>query len=704
MTGPVFPKRLKLALAKHYNGNSMEVKEHFYDDDPRRGPADGWTTLPGVDYYFLGNGLIQAAVQVCSGKKGTPLGLLVMDPERFGPKSQALSFDPVSGLRPTILRIEARGRFFSPRPGCVRAAWVEEGGVPAVEVNWRDGELSITETYYCPELGKPRLARVITVRNRAKSSVRVILRTGVSERTLARRAEIPAGKERRFCLEYSLAGRPNRRRVEPAWAPLPRSSAAAGRVWALASRFRSSSSLLDHCYAAALAQLPASIASSGKLDGSIWQYNREWTRDQAMAAIALTFSGRFDLARTMLVRLFRKFVTRTGDTVDSSKRRPAEECELDQNGVLLYALETYMLWTGDMTLLNKCWPKLAAAAEFPLKAKFRHSPSGLLHNRREFWERHAAHGIQDGIELAHQLWVSMGLSSASRMALRLKRNEDSDRWEKAARKLKKAMLSDERFSLVHNGAFIKRRKSNGEVEEEVHPVPGTGLASAVPLFSRGRHLLNPDTSTVLPIAWEFIPPRCLLAGTTLSRVEVLWNQTWRGGGYGRYHVTSEPDSPGPWPFPSLFVARAYLEAGKDAHVWRVLRWLGRAAGSGSGSWFEFYGSRPVPPCPQIGIVPWNWVEMIILFIHHLAGVRPGWTTLRIRPRLLAGVAGYDVNLRLRSSRVILRVRRAVHGARPGFFVDGQFHPFSEDGLHLPYPRRDIRITARLPVRSKKTAH
>lgn len=40
----------------------MEVKEHFYSDDPARGPADAKTTLPGVQYFFLGNGLIQAAV------------------------------------------------------------------------------------------------------------------------------------------------------------------------------------------------------------------------------------------------------------------------------------------------------------------------------------------------------------------------------------------------------------------------------------------------------------------------------------------------------------------------------------------------------------------------------------------------------------------------------------------------------------------
>jgi len=680
----------------------MEVKEHFYDDDPRRGPADGWTTLPGVDYFFIGNGLIQAAVQVCSGKTGTPVGLLIMDPERFGPKSQALSFDPVSGLRPTVLEVEAGGRVFSPRAGRSRAGWVEQDGLPAVEVKWRDGGLSVTEIFYCPDPGKPRLARAITARNNTKGTLRIILRTGVKDRTVGRRSEIPGGRERQFSLEYRLAITQDRRRVELAWSRRPpRSSAAARRVWVLASRFHSSSPLIDHFYASSLVQLPASIASSGKLDGSIWQYNREWTRDQAMAAIALTLSGRFDLAQTVLSRLFSQFVTTAGDTVDSSQRRPAEECELDQNGILLFALETYTLWTGDLTLMKKCWPKLAASAEFPLKANFRHSPSGLLHNRREFWERHAAHGIEDGIEFAHQLWVSMGLSAASRMALFLNRKEKSDRWEKAAGRLKKAMLSDERFSLIQDGAFFKRRKSSGEVQEEVHPLPGTGLADGVPLFSPGRHLLNPDTSTALPIAWEFIPPRCRLAARTLRRIEELWNQSWRGGGYGRYHVSSEPDSPGPWPFPSLFVARAYLEAGEDARVWRVLRWLGKVTGARAGSWFEFYGRRPAPPYPQVGIVPWNWVEMIILFIHHLAGIRPEWTSLRVKPRLLAGVARYDVNLRLRNSRIILRVKSAGHGVKPGFLVDGKFLPYSEEGLLLPYPRNDIRIIARLPLRTKK---
>jgi hypothetical protein len=59
----------------------MEVAEHFYADDPSRGPVDGKTTLEGVDYFFLGNGLVQAAVQVTPAAGATPVGLLVMDPE-----------------------------------------------------------------------------------------------------------------------------------------------------------------------------------------------------------------------------------------------------------------------------------------------------------------------------------------------------------------------------------------------------------------------------------------------------------------------------------------------------------------------------------------------------------------------------------------------------------------------------------------------
>ncbi len=65
----------------------MEVKEHFYADDPTRGPADGKTTLRDVDYYFLGNGRIQAAVQIAPAGDGTPAGLARHGPGAARPQA-----------------------------------------------------------------------------------------------------------------------------------------------------------------------------------------------------------------------------------------------------------------------------------------------------------------------------------------------------------------------------------------------------------------------------------------------------------------------------------------------------------------------------------------------------------------------------------------------------------------------------------------
>ena len=71
----------------------INVKEHIYHDDPNVGPPDVRTELKNVDYYFLGNGLIQAAVQAAPAGDGTPVGLLIMDPERLRKKRDALTMD-----------------------------------------------------------------------------------------------------------------------------------------------------------------------------------------------------------------------------------------------------------------------------------------------------------------------------------------------------------------------------------------------------------------------------------------------------------------------------------------------------------------------------------------------------------------------------------------------------------------------------------
>lgn len=672
----------------------MEVGEHFYADDPARGPADAKTTLGGVDYFFLGNGLIQAAVQIAPAGDGSPIGLLIMDPERLGPKRAALTFDPSDGLAATALSIVDRGRTHAPRSGAVRAGWRRGSADPRVEVSWQSGPYRVTELFFCPDMTSARLVRRISVTRSAAGASKVRLKTGLKGRTIEAGLAFRERAAAPVQIEYRLAGAGGRAAVRLRIAPQAGAGNEAPAYWQNAADCRFHDPLLDRFFAASKFQLRAAVAASGRLDGSIWQYNLEWVRDQSLIALALAMSGQAGLGRTILARLLREFIGDDGAPMDSSRFRPWQESEVDQNGVLLFALESYVNWTGDLDLVSECWDRIAKAADFPLRPVFRHAASGLLLNRREFWERHGAHGLRPGMELAHQLFMVMGLRAAGRLADRIGRPDRAAAWTEAAMDLRKAMLKDPVFSLIENGAFIKRRGPDGRVERAIRPEPASDLPRQAPLFGPGRHLLDPDTSSVLPVVWSFVDPGSPLAARTLASMETLWNQRWSGGGYGRYNVTSEPDSPGPWPFASLFVARAALEAGAPAKARRVLDWLGRVPGSRAASWFEFYGPRPVPPYPQVGIIPWTWAEMITLFVHHLLGVRPGEDFISLQPRLLPGLERMEGELPLRGGRLELRVRRARRGEEPRFESGGRKAAFHRYGFGLELPRKFERIAVR----------
>ena len=672
----------------------MEVAEHFYADDPSRGPVDGKTTLEGVDYFFLGNGLIQAAVQVTPAEGATPVGLLVMDPEKLGPKRTALTFDAESGLKGTSLTLNDGRTALTARGSSARARWVAGRADPRVEVAWRSGGLRVTEVFRCPDPGSPRLLRQVLVAGPGKGASRIRVTTGVRGRTVEAPLTVRPGSPASVTFEYRLLRRGGRPSVTVRPVEDPGEGRAPVPYWADTAFCRASDPVLERFFAAAKFQLRAAVAASGRLDGGIWQYNLEWVRDQSFIAMALVLSGQPALARTMLARLLTDFVSDKGATADSSRFRPWQESEFDQNGILLFALGSYLDWTGDRSLVEDHWKKIQLAADFPLRPEFRHAPSGLLANRREFWERHEAHGLLTGLELAHQLYVAMGLRSAGRLARLLGRRKKAADWEAASAAIREALLRSPGYSLVDKGAFIKRRQADGRVQEELRPQADSTLPRQTPLFEAGRHLLDPDTSSVLPVAWEFVDPGGRLAGKTLASMETLWDQRWTGGGYGRYNVTSEPDSPGPWPFASLFVARAAVEAGQGAIARRILDWLARIPGGRAGSWFEFYGPRPVPPYPQVGIIPWTWAELVLLVVHHLAGLRPAERALRVRPRLLPGLDRLEIDLPVRGGRLELSLRRARGREEPGFRAGSRKVPYHLYGAAVPVPEEGGRVAVR----------
>src|SRR5512135_892217 len=188
----------------------MEIGEHFYADDPAQGPADVRTTLPGVEYYFLGNGRIQAAVQIAPAGGATPLGLLIMDPDRLGPKRAALSFDPDLGLAATLLTVTDGRATHRPHPGAVKASWLRGSVEPRVEVVWTSGPYRVTEAFFCPDMGTARLLRRVTLVRTAAGASKVLLSTGLGSRAVRTGTRFRGRVSAPVTFEYRIAKRDGR--------------------------------------------------------------------------------------------------------------------------------------------------------------------------------------------------------------------------------------------------------------------------------------------------------------------------------------------------------------------------------------------------------------------------------------------------------------------------------------------------------------
>ncbi len=667
-------------------------------DNPFNGPVDGRTVLPATHYFFLGNGYIEAALQVSLSDAATAVGLALMRPEVFGRKADALSFHPQRGLADSLLEIRVDGHPLPIDRTTLSSEWTTVEDVPAVAIRWQGGPLQVEELFFCPDRSTARLIRRIEIEvvNSRSDTFSLQLATGLPEQQIEQSCLLSQGARLATAILYELQSK------DGSWKPgLCFADAdpdeAARKYWRHSTKISGGDNSYASMYLAARNQIQAVIAHSGRTDASIWQYNLEWVRDQSMMAVGLTLSGQFENAALLLDRMLREFVSPAGDTIDSGRHRSPEEIELDQNGELLYALFMYCRWSGDLDLARRHWPKVRLTAELPLQPVFRHAASGLLHNKREYWERSAYHGVEDGLELMYQFYPAVGLDCAATLAEALGYAADARRWRDEAQKLKNGLLGHPQYRLIANGALIKRRRLNGSLQEELRPAPHPKIPAGVPLSAAERHWLNPDASTALPIAMEFIDPGGELARSTLEQLESLWNQRWQGGGYGRYHVSSEPDSPGPWPFASLFVARAYLEAGQTAQTERILAWLKSLPGAASGTWHEFYGPRPIPPCPQIGFVGWTWAEVIILFVHHILGLRPEADGLRIRPRLLPGLPEIQAQVRYRRQRIQLLCRQAVRGEECEFRIGDVPQPYDPKGILLTSIKDGEQISIVLPA-------
>jgi hypothetical protein len=695
---------------------------------------DFQTYQPGLEYFYLGNGDIQVAVQHAPDRTGdAPLsfaGLTLMDAERFSRKWSTYLFHPERGLENSRLNVlVGTNPYFLSPDNLISIAWKLVDTVPVVSMQWKAGDLVIEEVLHVPSEG-PHLIRQVHVHNSGQALVPVVLRlqlvpnftlfdeigtdpktklasgSGFTEVKLycldgdvtasgrydvyCNLGSIAAGGEATARYIYTIRkGTPllRARDVPALWKKTV-------AYWSAKPVLTSGSDHLDSMYRVSRSGLKALLARSGKRDGGIWEYNMEWVRDDIMMVQAMSMAGLHDEARTLLSKNLSKNVSADGCLVESSRWSGYDYTELDQNGQIVYGAWLYLCWTGDRELIRKFWPQIVRAGDYPLQDVFRGARTRLLRNKREFWERDDRFGVHDGFELVYQFWVMLGLEKGSEVALEMGDKATAERWARAARELRQLLFEDPTYRFIENGRVIKRRTLDGKWQQFMVPVDRTKMPPGSPMALNEKPECEPDTSNLYPIMYGYIDPQSEIARNTLQWMDVLWNQQWTHGGYSRYNTTSEPDPPGPWPIASLFVARAAIEIGDDERAWRAIEWVASIHGGKSGGWFERYAPSITPPAPPVSVVGWTWAEVVLMMVHHLMGFRPNLKNIVIRPRLIKGLDHLHSTFVVRGSDIDVTVKRS---ATPSATVNGVRADVHDGSLTLAYPKKGSRTNVVMEV-------
>ncbi|HEX7573452.1 MAG TPA: hypothetical protein VF514_10180, partial [Bacteroidota bacterium] len=271
------------------------------------------TYAPGIEYFMLGNGDIQAMIQYSPDRSGdlpqTFLGFTVFDPERLGRKWSTFLFHPERGFDRTPLTVIVGGKGVTLTPENLSSvAWVYPRAIPSVECAWKAGTIGVVERFFVPASGA-LLFRDVTLTNGGSADADVSIHAalvpnfalfddiGTDEPTRTVRARgfasimlqsidgnvsvagrydmsvapgpIPPGKSARVRLVYS---------IDPSAPPLDagaydRLVDAAESWWRSRSAVRTDHPVLDHLSGIAKTGLRAHLARSGKRDSGTWMYN-----------------------------------------------------------------------------------------------------------------------------------------------------------------------------------------------------------------------------------------------------------------------------------------------------------------------------------------------------------------------------------------------------------------------------------------------
>ena len=619
------------------------------------------TTLPQTEYFVLGNGRLQVVLQWSAAQEATPVGLLLSEPAHFSRKWSTHLFHPEYGLARTMPALFLNGERHVPRAGACSVRWMEDPR-EGLEAQWSAGDCTVSERLWVPR-EEAMLVREFSVEGATAWSEATLelalyanpvlythftagecglaavgyrgisLTTDAPCTTFERTMRIALTRATPNCtVVYHLQDAPQIPSVRP-WNAVERDQL---RAEVRASWRGTTEPIIpaadpferdcERLFAASVVALRGAISTEGAFDASLFQYGFEWSGDASMVCEALIYAGEFERARAVLGHLLTELTNDEGMARESSRFRGGADAELNNNGEILGACALYLEWTGDLAFSRQHYERIRAVAEYLLRPEFLDAQSGLLIAARDIWERSAAVGILPGFDIAHQGFGIDGLAAAARVAEACGQVADASRWQAAAERMRMSLLMHPTLSMIQDGHIIKRRLPDGSVQRALavsddaeflkHFVP-----SGMPLAEgHDAKPWEPDISACFPITLGIVDGASDVARATVEEMDALWSQAWEGGGYGRYNVLSEPDSPGPWPFATAFVAAAALEVGDEARARRAIEWLIARAGEGR-SFFEFYGERPTPPLPPTGLIVWGWAQFITLIVRHVLAVR-----------------------------------------------------------------------------------
>jgi hypothetical protein len=646
----------------------------------------------GREYFVLRSGRAQMVIQADRADLGPAFTYLLFDAEnarQSKTKAGAFNYVPNEGFSLSALVVELGGFPFTALGQRTETHWILDRTIPTVEAVWWAGGVRVTEriaalssnSLFCrtirleganlvgeesvklrltlpsgeylreggsllqngrgARLALAVLGDVPTEVSQDKGVIEIgpllVAPNGATNVQTFLLAQIPAGDLEAFVSAVrAVVSSRARRELE-----------VTQQYWERCSSLTTKDQTVQDIFDKARFGLAGMIADEGTMDAGIFEYGAQWVRDTSNTALGALNAGHFELARAALNRILTKMISPEGVTMIAGSFDSPDREQFDQMGELLHCLRNYRDWTGDDSLVRDHRELLLALIERPLHAQFRDS-TGMVHNRREFWER----TFDDAYELAYQTYVILGLREAIELATALDAQDRVERWRGESNRIEQSMLAHPTRSLVHEGRLIKRRNITGEVADRLTNF--SGYMPDVPLNTERHHRLLPDATQALPIALGIVDAHSTLARRTLDELEQLWNARWPDGGYDRYNTSSQPDQPGPWPFATCFILRAQHEARLFERSRRSLEWLNTVQGGHAGTWFE-----EIPSIRSLngscGLVQWTSAELALFVVRHYLGVGFEKGAVVIRPALYPGSPPVTADLRFRQGRFRLQI-------------------------------------------------